>query len=318
MFEEIARDSRSGASKLARSAARMLSDAMMASAAPDVGTFWDELVDACRELLEAQREMAPIINLVGSVLSSAERVVLSGLAPDAAKQAVSFECSRVWEFGETLIEDLGREGAQLVKDGATVATTSASESVRAILLAAAGEGREFDVLVSESRPRLEGAAFASELAGLGLRATLVSDAALPALVPRSTLVLMGADSISESDLVNKTGSYALALGAREARVPCYAAALLDKLLPVALRGDPGRPREASELLANAPLGVAVENRYFETVPLGLVDGIVTESGLLPPGDVPGRLRERAVAPALLQILFAPKPPGGQSGEPPSD
>ena len=318
MFEEIARDSRSGASELARSAARTLSGVMAASEAPDVGAFWDDLVTACRELLEAQREMAPVVNLVGSVLSSVERIVLSGLTPDAAKQAVSFECSRVWEFGETLIEDLGREGASLVEDGATVATTSGSESVKAILHAAAGGGREFGVLVSESRPGLEGVAFASEVAGFGIRVTLVSDAALPALVSRSTLVIMGADSISESDLVNKTGSYALALAAREADVPCYAAALLDKLLPAALRGDPGRLRGASELLEDAPRGVTVENRYLETVPLDLIDGIATEDGMLSPADVPAKLRERAVAPALLQILFAPPPPVEQNTGPPGD
>ena len=308
MFDEIARDSTSGASKLARLAAKALAEAVEASEASDSGTFWNELVDACRELLEARREMAPIVNLVGRVLSSAERVVLSGLTPDTVKQAVLVECSKIWEFGEMLIEDLGREGSKLVPDGATVVTTSASESVKAVLAAAAAERRDFDVLLSESRPAFEGAALATELAGLGVRTTLVADAALPGLVSRSTLALLGADSVSERDFVNKIGSYAIALAAREAGVPCYAAALLDKLLPEALRGDPGRVRDGSELLADAAPGVAVENRYFETVPLDLVDGIVTERGTLGPGDVAARLREQAVAPALIQILFAPPPP----------
>jgi translation initiation factor 2B subunit (eIF-2B alpha/beta/delta family) len=307
VFQNVARDSTSGASRLARLAAKTLAEAVERSDAPDAGAFWNELVDACRQLLEAKREMAPIINLVGSVLSSAEKVVLSGRGPDTARQAVWVECSRIWESGEALIEELGREGVGLVPDGATVATTSASESVKAILAAAAREGRDFDVLLSESRPAFEGASFASEIAGLGLRATLVADAALPGLVSRSTLVLLGADSISERDFVNKIGSYALALAARETGVPCYAAALLDKLIPEALRGDAGREHDGSELLASTADGVAVANRYFETVPLDLVTGIVTERGILEPAGVSAKLRERAVAPALLQILFAPAP-----------
>lgn len=312
MFEEIARDTTSGASRTARLAARRLAEAVEGSSAPDIGAFWDELVDACRELLAAAPEMAPVINLAGGVLSSAERIVLSGLPPDVARQAALVECSKVWESGESLIEDLGREGASLIPEGATVATISASESVEAILRAAKDEGREFDVLVSESRPLCEGSTMAAELARAGMGTTLVTDAALPGLVARSTVVLLGADSISEHDFVNKTGSYGLALAAREAGAACYTAALLDKLIPSALRGDPGRHRDSLEIVPDAPPALTVLNRYFEVVPLGLVRGIVTEHGMLNPAEVPARLRERAVPPALLQVMFSPPPPAEQS------
>ena len=66
--------------------------------------------------------------------------------------------------------------------------------------------------------------------------------------------------------------------------------------------------EGKELLADAPPGLRVENRVFEVVPLDLVRGVVTERGFLRPPEVAARLRERAVPPALFQIMFSPPPP----------
>jgi len=266
MFEDIASDVTSGASALTRFAAKRLSELAESSEAEDPGAFWDELLNACRELVAAKREMASIVNLASRVLAATERVILSGLALDTARQAVILETGKTWEFGELLLEDLGGEGARLVPAGGTVATLSASESVRAILAAAVGQGREFEVLVSESRPHLEGIAFARAMRELGVRSTLVVDAALPRLVRGAGLVLVGADSVSEDEFVNKVGTFPLALAASEAGVPFYVAALDDKFLPKVLRGSPDRDRDPSELLEDAPPGVVPRNRYFEAVP----------------------------------------------------
>jgi ribose 1,5-bisphosphate isomerase len=313
MFEEISQDRVSGASAITRFAAKRLSDLAESSSAGDPGAFWEELVNACRELVAAGREMASIVNLVSRVLAATERVILSGLAPDAAKQAVILETGKTWEFGGLLLEDLGREGAGLVPDGATIATLSASESVRAILSAAAAAGTEFEVLVSESRPHMEGIALGRSLRELGIRSTLVVDAALPRMVRSVGAVLVGADSVSEDEFVNKVGTFPLALAAREAGVPLYVAALEDKFLPKVLRGNPDRDRDPSELLEEAPPGLTPRNRYFEAVSLALTRGIVTECGLVDPGAVANRLVSRPVAPALLEILFArPVAPAAQT------
>lgn len=306
MFEDIARDATSGASRLARLAAGRLSETAESLKEADPGTFWERLVETCAEMVAAKREMAPIVNLAGAVLSAAERVILSGRSPETAIQAVRFECSRVSEFGEERLKELGEAGAPLVADGSLVATLSDGESVRAVLGAAVSTGRTFEVLLSESRPHLEGLALAEHLTDLGVRTRLVTDSALPGLVSDAQLALIGADSVSERSLVNKVGSYALALAAREAGVPAYAAALKDKLLPEALRGDFGRPRDGAEILADPPETVAVLNRYFEEVPLALIRAIVTEDGVSPADEIPDMLRARPVPPALLQLLFAPR------------
>jgi translation initiation factor 2B subunit (eIF-2B alpha/beta/delta family) len=303
VFESIAKDSTSSASVLTRLAARELAEMAEASDASEPGEFWEELHSACMELVRAKREMASIINLVSQVLSIAERSVLSGVSQDTARQIVYMECSRIWESSETLLEELGLEGAGLVPAGGTVATVSTSESVRAILAAAVRGGTECRVVISESRPSDEGLEFGTSLPAWGIPVTLVVDAALPRLVERCQLVLVGADAISENDFINKAGTYPLALAAREAGVPVYVAALLDKLIAEGARGSTDRVWDPSEVLSAPPPGVTVENRYFERVPLSLVEGIVTEEGILSADEVSTRISARPVAPALLEILF---------------
>ena len=303
MFEDIARDNRAGAFALTRLAAERLLAVVASSKAADPGTFWDELTDACREMVGAKREVASVVNLAGRVLAAAERVVLSGLSPEAAREAVYIECTRSMECAAEAISEIGRHGASLLADGAVVATTSGSQAVLAVLERAAGDGEPLSAIVSESRPALEGVALADSLRRSGVKVTLVTDAALPRLVSRAGIVLVGADAVSEGDFVNKVGTYPLALAAREAGVPLYVAAPLDRFIQEALRGPHDRGRDPAEILASPPPGVTVENPYFESVPLALSAGIVTEEGLKAPPDVAAVLSARAVPPALLQILF---------------
>lgn len=303
MFEGIARDSTSSASVLTTLAARELAEMADARSAANPGEFWERLHEACRELVAAKREMASIINLVSRVLSAAEKTVLSGASADTIRRAVFMECNRVWEQAEERIEELGLRGESLVPEGATVATISTSESVRAVLAAAVKKGTSLRVLVSESRPSAEGVEFATSLPAWGIPVTVVVDAALPQLAARCELVLVGADAVSENSFTNKVGTYPLVLAARDAGVPVYVAALEDKFIPEGTRGRPDRVWDPDEVLPNAPAGVTVENRYFEEVPLSLTDGVITEGGILSPEEVMSRVSGRPVAPALLEILF---------------
>jgi len=252
--------------------------------------------------------MAPLVNLASRVLATAERAVLSGSAPDTARRAVALEAMRAVESAALGLERLGARGAAVVPAGATLATVSASETVAAVLAAAHGEPKKVTVLISESRPAREGLDFAARLASRGTSATLVVDAALPRLVARADIVLVGADTVSEDDFLNKVGTYPLALAAREAGVPVYVAALLDKFLPRALRSAPAPSGEGTGTFGEAPPGVRIEDHFLETVPLSLVLGIITERGIVEPLDLPATLATQPIAPALLPILF-PKDKG---------
>lgn len=69
---------------------------------------------------------------------------------------------------------------------------------------------------------------------------------------------MARDAVTEDAVVNKVGTYPVALAAREAGVGCYAIASTQKLLPARLCRDPAGP--------------------FEATPLALFDAVLTEAG----------------------------------------
>ncbi len=181
-----------------------------------------------------------------------------------------------------------------------VLTLSRSGTVLGVLRALRQVGRDFEVLVGEGRPEGEGVTLARDLAADGIRATVVVDAALPALAaggpappalratPRERVVLLGADAITGAFFVNKVGSYPLALAAHGAGMRVWLAAGEEKLLP------PGRD-EALVLPWSDTAWPGVEPpaaalRFdFERVPLALVDGVVLPAGILGPSDVAAKI-----------------------------
>jgi translation initiation factor 2B subunit (eIF-2B alpha/beta/delta family) len=164
--------------------------------------------------------------------------------------------------------------------------------VREAFLEGKRGGREPRALVAEGRPRLEGRALATALAAAGIPVWLVADAALPLLLSHAAQLWIGADAVTESGVINKIGSFAAALAAREHSVPCYALAGRRKFLPAgtpALRIVEMPPGEVWD--SPAP-GVQPRNVYFELVPIGLLRGIVVEGEALGPSEAATLARER--------------------------
>src|SRR5437667_215715 len=118
---------------------------------------------------------------------------------------------------------LGELERWVATDGqAWIATISHSGTVREALLHAQRSGLGPRTLVGESRPLLEGRTLATELAAADIPVWLVVDAALPLLLSQAHMVWIGADALTDRGVLNKVGSLALALAAREYSVPLYA------------------------------------------------------------------------------------------------
>ncbi len=297
MFEELAHDNTSGATALTRSAAEILSEALINSTAGDPGEFWNELQAACRELTTAQREMAPLINLAGKALSIAERLVLSGVGAETLKRAVPMELSSFIDEMDDGIESLVREGASALPACSTVATLSASECVMALLRGARSTGRTLSVTAAESRPAMEGVAQAERLRALGIPVDVVADDALPGMIAGVDLVLVGADRVSQEEFVGKAGVRAAARAAADAGVPFLAAATEERLISAALA-----PKRLE--------GTSGGDSLFEAVPLTLITGVITGDGLMTPEQTAARISKKPVPPSLLRVLFDRTPPSG--------
>lgn len=256
--------------------------------------FRQNLLSAGRALIEAQPAMAPLVNLVNAALWQVEpctsleemRLALDEVARDFKRQLRLHEAS------------IAEQMLPFIPEGACVLTNSRSTTVRAALLHARRAGRRFEVLCAEGRPGYEGRTMAAELAAQGIAVTLVVDALALSRVPHTQVVLIGADHLSSSGLVNKIGTYALALTARYNHVPMYTLCSSHKFLPPGYIPPHQSNRPPDQVWHAPPAGVRIENYYFDRTPLNNVTGIVTERGVLPAEVIEGWLASVQLHPAL--------------------
>ena len=198
---------------------------------------------------------------------------------------------------------MGRHGAALLPPGARVVTICNTGALAAVdygtalgVIRAAHElGKRPFVYVMETRPRAQGARLTTwELRRLGIDHRLIVDSAAGLLLQRglADAALSGADRVcANGDVVNKVGTYPLALLAHQHGVPFYTAAptsTVDRECP-----DGGHvvieERGAEEVATFAPPGTPVWNPAFDVTPARLVKALITEHGVREPAAraIPG-------------------------------
>jgi len=196
-------------------------------------------------------------------------------------------------------------GAKRLLQARRVVTHSASSVCETALKtwhALTGEG---EVIVAESRPKLEGTALAERLAKAGLRVRLITDAQIGLALRGADALLVGADAIThDGRLVNKVGTEGAVLMARHLGVPAYALCQTHKIAP------PGWPialerQEPTDVHTTGDL--RVENVAFDATPLGWFTHVLTEYGPL----TKRRLREVRAELAESPLVALPSQTGAR-------
>ncbi|WP_297063510.1 translation initiation factor IF-2B subunit alpha [Thermococcus sp.] len=234
----------------------------------------DELRKA---LLELRREL-PAVNPTMASLYNLSRFIPVTENPFLVK-------SRAEEFIHLIDEakkTIGNIGSELIDDGDIVITHSFSSAVFEILKSAKNKGATFRVILTESAPDYEGIALASALEKEGIPFELITDAQLGLFAGKATIAMVGADNVTKDGaVINKAGTYLLALASHDNNVPFYVAAESFKLHPE-LKSD------EVEILERpyARQGYRVRNFLFDITPWKYVRGIITELGILvPPREI---------------------------------
>lgn len=249
---ELAADRTSGATELTVAAVELLRAALGARL---------DISQLALALTEAQPSMASILNAV--------RVARFGSRADLERFAARLARAP---------QALARYSEAVV--GSRVVTCSNSGSVVAVLTSLS-KRRRLEVACAEGRPALEGRRLCATLAAAGIRVTCYGDAALAQGLIGADTVLVGADAVTPDWFLNKTGTMMLAAAAVHHGVPVYVVASRDKLISRTV-AEQIRVREEpfAEVWDTPPVGVQVRNCYFERVPLELVTGVITDSGVL--------------------------------------
>ncbi len=147
------------------------------------------------------------------------------------------------------------------------------------------------VFADETRPWMQGARLTAwELYQDGIPVTLNVDAAAAQLMQSGQVacVIVGADRITANgDVANKIGTYSLAVLAKHHGVRFYVAAPCSTIDFAMESGTliPIEQRESKEVLAVQGKMVALQeidayNPVFDVTPAELIDGIITEKGVI--------------------------------------
>ncbi len=255
-----------------------------------------------RDLLAATRPTA--VNLfwaldrLGKV---ARRLVAGRKSADQIGSALLEEAHRVLDEDIAMCRALGRAGAELLSEGATVLThcnagglaTGGYGTAVGVVYGAIEAGKTIRVFADETRPLLQGARLTAwELVDQGVDVTVICDSAAATVLKQGRIdaVITGADRIAANgDAANKIGTYPLAVLAERHEVPFYIAAPASTFDPDTPDGegivieerDPDEVHTFGSVRAT-PEGVAAWNPAFDVTPAALITAFITEHGVLRP------------------------------------
>ncbi len=209
------------------------------------------------------------------------------------------EALRIFQEDIEANRSIGRHGAPLIPDGATVlthcnagalATAGDYGTALGVIRGARDAGKRVAVIADETRPFLQGLRLTAwELAKDNIPVTVITDNMAGHIMKGGKVdcVVVGADRIAANgDTANKIGTYMVAVLATENKIPFYVAAPISTLdlslssgeqIPIEERD----PREVTHLgdYQLGPNGVAVYNPAFDITPNQLVTAIITNKGV---------------------------------------
>jgi len=260
-------------------------------------SFFQQLSNIC-DVMAATRPTA--VNLFWAI-DRMKRVAEANRSRPLAeiREILKLEAIRVEEEDLAICRAIGKHGASLIPEGATVLThcnagglaTAGYGTALGVIRAAHEAGKNIQVFADETRPWLQGARLTAwELMKEGIPVTLIADNMAGFFMKKGeiTCCVVGADRIAANgDTANKIGTYSVAVLAKENRIPFYVAAPISTLDLTLESGDaiPIEERHSREVthlqgLPVAPEGVRVRNPAFDVTPARYIAGIITERGVV--------------------------------------
>lgn len=218
---------------------------------------------------------------------------------ETLKQGLIDEALRIFKEDLEANRALGKYGAELLQDGATVlthcnagalATAGDYGTALGVIRGARDAGKRVAVIADETRPFLQGLRLTAwELAKDDIPVTVITDNMAGHVMKQGKVdtVVVGADRIAANgDTANKIGTYMVAVLAEKHKIPFYVAAPITTLdLSIATGEEiPIEERDSMEIThiggnQLGPDGLNVENPAFDVTPNELISAIITDKGI---------------------------------------
>ena len=262
-----------------------------------------ELMKEIEESAEVLHESRPTaVNLFWAVDRVLKRAKEAPGDAKALAKAVVDEAQRMADEDVDVNRKMGEHGARLIDDGDVVLTHCNAGSLATVdygtalgvIRTAWEKGKKISVIATETRPKLQGARLTTyELKRDGIPVTLITDSMVGYVMSRRMVnkVIVGADRIVRDAVINKIGTYTIAVLAHEHSIPFYVAA------PTSTFGlnqtsedviiEERSPEEVTHFGSKriAPGGIDVLNPAFDITPMKYVNGIICETGVFSPTEL---------------------------------
>jgi len=278
ILERVKQDRTSGASETFNYVLDDLIELIDSDVAPSEAE-WSEFAIS---LYWSRRAMASLFWLSNTILLAVERHASVGSIRN------QLENLKLKEKGanERISSDFCRTA-----NADRILTISHSGTVSRAILALSQE-RTVEVVVMESLPGGEGVHTAKALSEGNVQVEVIPDSMVFAVMKDCDLAVCGADAIDQEAVVNKVGTYSMAMAAREMGKKCIVLASSSKCVP----------SRSEEVMGAGSLrdGLPFYAQVFEPVPLGCFDLAITDLGVLKPSQ----LAESISGPELADEWFA--------------
>jgi len=321
IVNEIANDNTSGASTIARNAAECLDTyavwVLNNSNKISPEDYVKELILLGQKLVCAQPTMAPVINVVNEIISSTkhESVSLKRSAKTHAEKRLKVLCTitkstarRYLVESKLALETIAHSYRDVIKSKDKLMTISASSAIEGLLLEASKNSLNFKVFVPESRPMCEGRLMAERLAKKGVTTILIADHAMFHYLSECSIILIGADQVTPEGVMNKIGTYGLAITAKELKIPLYCICermkFIQNVSPIEnlISDQPEAQLYPMGQVKNKPDKLIIKNIYFDFTPMSYISKFLTEDGLTTSEQVIDYIKTKKLMPELLPVV----------------
>ncbi|GAB4526509.1 MAG: S-methyl-5-thioribose-1-phosphate isomerase [Pleurocapsa sp.] len=205
-------------------------------------------------------------------------------------------CQAIGDNGLSVLPEKSEKLNILTHCNAGSLATAGYGTALGVIRSAWREKRLQRVFADETRPRLQGAKLTAwECVQEGIPVTVIADNMAAHCMQQNMidLVVVGADRIAANgDTANKIGTYSLAIVAQAHKIPFFVAAPFSTIDFELADGSqiPIEERDAKEIHTIGKTNICASeaefyNPAFDVTPAHLIEGIITEQGVIKPQDL---------------------------------
>jgi translation initiation factor eIF-2B subunit delta len=284
--KRISLDREHGAAQLAKEALKALKLIIKMDKSKNLTEFLINVEEAGFKLANARPSMASLMNLISKTIYLIKENS-NTLSLKELKKFAILKINEVIFESENAVNKIAELASKLIKEKTVITHSFSSTVIEAIKKSSVKK-----VIVSEGRPLFEGRKTAIQLSKFNIPTVLITDAALGFFISKSEAALVGCDSILiDGSIVNKVGTYLLALAAKDNNIPFYVVSETSKIIPKNINEIKLEIVSGKEIAKKLPKKIKVENLYFDVTKPNLITALITEEGIIKPEEIKIKAQE---------------------------